>query len=706
MKKTSAAVLVAILLGPLCQFGVPAATLSAQDDPGPGGRFEAVQVAPQVTVFVQQEILLYPVQGNIVLIERGQDALVVDSGRTPSWAAAVIAEIRRTTDKPVRYLVNTHWHGDHHHGNSTFLDAFPGLTLVGHAETSREIANQGKRSLEGQIRLMENPQPWLDALQKNDDGRGNPLRPDQRHRIRQMTGMPAQYLEELRQVELTPPAFTYRQGLVLGEGEERVEIFSNGPGNTAADSILYLPGSKIVITGDLLTSTVPFMSGSHPRGWLARLREIGELDFEVIIPGHGLPQRDRRLLDLHIDLLETIIEQAEAAVEAGETLEAFMEGLDLSRFRQAYCGEDDFLIQEFDARVTYAAVPSAYRETLRVRRRQQDSEWTLPLGEAVRTKSEELRAQAASLEIAEGAKALKERVLEDLDRVDSELDADRHLLALYRLGSAWEGLFSAAQAYGRQEDKPEDADAFQSHWSGIKATLESRRQALLDSPAQEKDETLTPLAVRAMADISLMQTLPYVNAAGLYAHSTSVSYGLYALGQGQSHLRWAEWCRGQKVSQGRPQPALRETAAALLADLEQRTGEAFEDPELAIEMHSRFIQLNASLKKAREVLAAEGKTVQPISALLPLLEAEMHLQEILSRQSPLAAAGRHRLQLENWQRRIKASPFDHSLALLFLQRAGEALEAAEENEEPEEELRSAAAILEGVLPAYFTWVKE
>src|SRR5881394_3336467 len=76
-------------------------------------------------------------QGNTTVIIGDREVLVVDSCYLPSSAREDIAEIRRWTNKPVRYLVNTHWHFDHTMGNGTYWEAFPGLNIVAHVETAR-----------------------------------------------------------------------------------------------------------------------------------------------------------------------------------------------------------------------------------------------------------------------------------------------------------------------------------------------------------------------------------------------------------------------------------------------------------------------------------------------------------------------------------------------------------------------------------------
>src|SRR5688500_14894753 len=76
------------------------------------------------------------VSGNIVAIAGDEAVAIVDSGHHPRLTRAIAAEVRALTGKPVRYLVNTHWHNDHVSGNTELATAFPGLTIVAHAFTA------------------------------------------------------------------------------------------------------------------------------------------------------------------------------------------------------------------------------------------------------------------------------------------------------------------------------------------------------------------------------------------------------------------------------------------------------------------------------------------------------------------------------------------------------------------------------------------
>lgn len=325
-------------------------------------KFEVTKITEGVYVAIRANTLRHPVEGNVTIIVNDKDVVVVDSSRTAASARIIIAEIRKITDKPVRYLINTHWHGDHHHGNSVYRQEYPGVEIIAHRYTREDIVTRGVPSLEGQIRSFGNRERLTQILESGVDLQGKPLQQSTKHRIRQMLEVPDSHLAELKDVKITEPTLSYEQSFTIHRGQREIRSFCNGPGNTRGDSVIYLPQEKIVITGDLLVSTIPFMSESRPRGWLARLKEIAALNAETIIPGHGTLQLDRKYLDLHIALLESLISQVDSCIRDGLSLEETRKRVNLDRFREQYSNGDKFLMDEFDYRVTEPAIEDAYRE--------------------------------------------------------------------------------------------------------------------------------------------------------------------------------------------------------------------------------------------------------------------------------------------------------------------------------------------------------
>ena len=107
-------------------------SVAAQSQPAP----KKIQVAEGVFVFVTPGYGDVGLDGNSVVILARDGVLVFDSNGTPAAAAAVLAEIRRMTDQPVKYLVHSHWHWDHWYGAEVYQRAFPALHVVTHEKLS------------------------------------------------------------------------------------------------------------------------------------------------------------------------------------------------------------------------------------------------------------------------------------------------------------------------------------------------------------------------------------------------------------------------------------------------------------------------------------------------------------------------------------------------------------------------------------------
>src|SRR5262249_8763111 len=111
-------------------------------------------------------------QGNTTVIIGERAVLVIDSAYLPSSAREDIAQIRQWTQVPVRYLLNTHWHPDHVRGNAAYMDAFPGLSIIAHAETMELMKVYETGNLD---RYPKRIAAMRTALEQGKDLEGKPL---------------------------------------------------------------------------------------------------------------------------------------------------------------------------------------------------------------------------------------------------------------------------------------------------------------------------------------------------------------------------------------------------------------------------------------------------------------------------------------------------------------------------------------------------
>lgn len=312
------------------------------------------EIAPGILAFIPEGRSQDLLSGNSLAVIGSAGVLVVDSGQFPSQARAMIAAIKARTGQPVRFLVTTHWHGDHHYGNAVYREAFPGLVILGTASTQAMMRTMAPRYF-GMAYFGPATRQIEGALA--DPG----LDPALRARFASILEDVCVAKPELEAFRLTPPTLAYEGKVILDLGDRTVEVRHLGRGATAGDSVVFVPGAKVLATGDLVVHPVPHGFGSFPGEWAAVLRALEGLEPSILVPGHGPVQRDLGYLRLEREALEAIGTQMQAAAAKGLDQAAALKALDLAALRKAFCGEDAARQRDFDGRFARPAAARAYR---------------------------------------------------------------------------------------------------------------------------------------------------------------------------------------------------------------------------------------------------------------------------------------------------------------------------------------------------------
>src|SRR5712671_3200715 len=185
--------------------------------------YRTVKIAEGVYAFMPLRTDTPMVSGNSVAVVGEEGVLVVDSGHFPSATRRIIGEIRSLAKAPVRYLVNTHWHGDHIRGNAVYREAFPAVTIVSTSATARQFDNDFSRDEPAVMR--QQLQQAKEMLATGKTPSGAPL--TDRHRAlfeeaaRELTLMEA----EIVQARTTPPSLTFEDRLTFHLGKRDVQVF-------------------------------------------------------------------------------------------------------------------------------------------------------------------------------------------------------------------------------------------------------------------------------------------------------------------------------------------------------------------------------------------------------------------------------------------------------------------------------------------------
>ncbi len=252
--------------------------------------------------------------------------LIVDSHSTPASARSLIDEVRRLTDQPIRYVVNTHWHVDHHGGNPAYYEVFPdGVEFISHHLTREDIPTLGIEQHREMLGFW-NLEAAEERLSSGVNQHGDPLTEAQTTQIKAFIEDQLTYLERAREPDFefsTLPNMTFAHSLILHETPHPVHVLYFSKAHTRGDVVVYLPNDRILIVGDILTQPILWTWSSYPAEYIETLEQIEKLDFEKIVVGHGddyLEGKDYLLLVTEV--LRTLVAHVNRGVADSLTLEA------------------------------------------------------------------------------------------------------------------------------------------------------------------------------------------------------------------------------------------------------------------------------------------------------------------------------------------------------------------------------------------------
>jgi len=352
-----------LFAGALVAGLIAAAPMRAAVAPLPERELAVTRVADGVYAMTWKDPLQDPIEGNSLFIVNEHDVVVVDTALLPSTTRRMIAELRKFTDKPVRYVVNTHWHDDHHDGNYLYREIWPEVTIVAHAATRPLILEHTYKPRPGIVEEYKQAAARFTRWAESGlDDEGKELVERRRKRAGEIAAFYSMAVVELSEVREMPPDLTFADKLVLERGERTIEVRWLGRGNTAGDVVVFLPKERVVATGDLLVYPIPFCFGSYYGEWIDTLAAVDALPVDVIVPGHGPVMRDRDYLHTVQDLLRAIVAETRKAVADGLTLEQAKEKIKLPEWRARLAPDDSGRGPAFDAFVLAPAIERAYRQ--------------------------------------------------------------------------------------------------------------------------------------------------------------------------------------------------------------------------------------------------------------------------------------------------------------------------------------------------------
>ena len=268
---------------------------------------------------------------NNVAIIGSRDVLVVDTGTTPAAARAFIDDLKLVTTKPVRYVVNTHFHYDHTDGNQVYAGK---ADIIAHDYVKQAIQTLDVLHREPyRTSQLVNIPRRIDDLKRQIAGAKDAA---SRQMLEQQLKVTQEGFEQLKEIKPTPPSVTYSTKKVLDLGGREVQLLFLGRGHTNGDTVVFLPKEKIVATGDLMESQIAYMGDAQFAEWVTTLDALKTLDFETDLPGHGMPFRGKELITAFQGYLRDLMKQGADLRKQGVSAEAAAQRVDLTAYQRSF----------------------------------------------------------------------------------------------------------------------------------------------------------------------------------------------------------------------------------------------------------------------------------------------------------------------------------------------------------------------------------
>ena len=248
------------------------------------------QVAPDL------HFLFEFTSSNAVVLTTPEGVLVVDTRQHPRDGQDLLDRIRRITDKPVKWVINSHFHGDHHFGNAAFKAA--GATIVAQTETAR---------------LMEKVQP------KELARRGNFFK---------SRGF------DPNEVKLVLPDVTFDGEMTIHLGGREIRLVYLGPGQQAGDTLVFFPHARTMFTTGMFgPRSMPNMAFTPSvEGWIKLLDRVAAMDVDRILPAHGDVSTGKDVKELAAMLADEYA-TVKDAVAKGMSLDQALETLTFPQYK-------------------------------------------------------------------------------------------------------------------------------------------------------------------------------------------------------------------------------------------------------------------------------------------------------------------------------------------------------------------------------------
>lgn len=215
---------------------------------------------------------------NAGFIDLGDTTIVFDTFNTQQASEDLKYAAETITNKPVTWVINSNWHGDHIRGNQTFKES----TIISSQMTYDKMKTAHPSRINKQKNDIHGLKNYIQSLQ---DQLTQTYDMNLEHQINFLSELEI----SLPTLELVLPQQTFIDEVIFHGTKRSAKLFTLGDGHSHCDAMLYIPEDKVIFMGDLLFVDChpTFFEESNPQNWIHILKEVERMDIDIAIPGHG-----------------------------------------------------------------------------------------------------------------------------------------------------------------------------------------------------------------------------------------------------------------------------------------------------------------------------------------------------------------------------------------------------------------------------------
>ncbi len=252
----------------------------------------------------------YVSNSGIIVLDSG--VLIFDTHFTPEAGASLLDKVKTVTPHPVRYVVNSHFHPDHTHGNQAFSSV---RQIIGSTNTRRDML---QKDLPDMNQTQAIAQSRIEQLNKDMAAETDARKQEM---LRSQLNSLLAFTRRMSALKIVTPVMTFDDTLSMLDAGREIDLLYLGIAHTEGDVVLYMPQEKVAFMGDVFfNAAIPNVADGSVLEWMKTLREALKLDARTFVPGHG-PVGTRRDVEEFLGYFEDLKALVEPAVARGDSFE-------------------------------------------------------------------------------------------------------------------------------------------------------------------------------------------------------------------------------------------------------------------------------------------------------------------------------------------------------------------------------------------------